>query len=136
RRCACIIPGMRIRTICLSCVLLFVAVAFADDHKVYFDKYTNFSTLKTFSMRTGRVDSPKPELNNPLVVQAVGDAIRAQLVAKGMKDTAASPDVYVEYNLTSIDYAEQRGGPAAFSEGTIVVDMKDRQQGLLVWRGV
>lgn len=79
---------------------------------------------------------PSPELSNPLVVKKVGDAIRTLLVARGMKETAAAPDIVVHYNITSEDFSEQRGGPAAFSQATLVIDLVRRDSNALVWRSV
>lgn len=115
----------------LSAVLLF-----ADDRSVDFDRHTDFSTLKTFALREGKVDSPRPELNNTLVLKKIGDGIRAELISKGLKETLNNPDIIVDYSVTGEDFAAQRGGPAESSEGTLVVDMLKRDSRELIWRGV
>ena len=122
----------------LLCNLLLTLSLSADDHNVQFDKYSDFSMLKTFALNEGKISSPKPELNNSLIVQNVGDAIRTQLLQKGLKETETSnyADITVDYRISSIDYAAQRGGPPSYSEGTLVVDIMNRKLGILVWRGV
>jgi hypothetical protein len=42
----------------------------------------------------------------------------------------------VDYGVTGEDFSEQRGGPPAFSQGTLVIDLVKRDSKTLVWRGV
>src|SRR5262249_3097033 len=115
--------------------LLVIALR-ADDHSVEFDHHTNFSTLTSFALHEGKVNSPSPELNNPLLVQKIGDAIRTALVAKGLRETASNPDLLVDYSVVGEDFSVQRGGAAAFSLGTLVIDLTKREPKTLVWRSV
>src|SRR5262245_8551725 len=66
----------------LGLMLSAVVVLAADNHTVNFDNHTDFSTLKTFAMRDGKVDTSAIELNNSLVLKNVTEAIRRELVAK------------------------------------------------------
>jgi hypothetical protein len=129
---------MRARTSLLALLtgLFVLQPVFADDHKVEFDKYSNFAAFKTFALHEGKVNSPKPELNNPLVIQNVGDAIRAQLTAKGLREISTLPDLTAAFSITTIDYQAQRGGPSVHVEGTLVIDLTDRNLRILAWRGV
>src|SRR5262245_39533210 len=117
-------------------LMLCSVLLFADELNVDFDRHTDFSTLKTFALREGKVNSANPELNNALVVRKIGDAIREGLIAKGLKETASNPDIIVDYSITGLDFSETRGGPAAFSQGTLVVDLNRRESKTLVWRSV
>jgi hypothetical protein len=117
-------------------MLCIVVSAFADERNIDFDSHTDFSALKTFALRDGRVNSPRPELNNSLMVRKIGDAIRAELLAKRLKESANNPDLWVDYAISSEDFAAQRGGPATFSQGTLVIDLIKRDTKTLVWRGV
>ncbi len=126
---------MRSVALILSLVVS-AAVVFADEHTVDFDHHTDFRTLKTFGMHEGKVDSPQPELNNPLLLRKIGDAIRSELKAKGLKETVNSPDIVVTYSITSEDFADRRGGPPAFSQGTLVIDFLKRDSNAMVWRSV
>src|SRR6185503_11244742 len=110
--------------------------SFADHHNIDFDRHTDFSKVKTFAIREGKGDSSQPELNNSLVVKKIGDAIRTQLVSKGLKETFNSPDVVVDYSVTGEDFAEQRGGPITLSEATLVIDLVKRDPPALIWRSV
>jgi hypothetical protein len=120
----------------LTTLMLTSGLLFADDHTVNFDSHTDFSTLKSFALREGKVDSPRPELNNTLVMKKIGDAIRAELLARGLKETVNSPDLVIDFHVSAEDFSENRGGPVTSSEGTLVVDMTKRDSKVLVWRGV
>jgi hypothetical protein len=140
-----------------ACSILFSIVLSADERKVDFDSATDFSKIKTFAIRDGGISSEKPELNNRLFLQKVSEAIRAQLTAKGLKETSATPDAFIDFNVSGQDYnavAGRRGtalgggrgvpvvvipgsdpsSPPA-GEGTLVIDMKLNPGGALVWRG-
>jgi Domain of unknown function (DUF4136) len=120
----------------LAGLLVCTLTLLSDEQSVDFDHHTDFSTIKTFALHEGKVNSPRPELNNALVLGKIGDAIRSALVAKGLKETKSNPDVLVDYGITGEDFSETRGGPAAFSQGTLVIDLVKRDPKILVWRGV
>lgn len=136
-------------------VLLSSAALVADDHSVLFDRDVDFSTFKTFALRDGAIDSRRPELNTPMVLKSLTDALRAGLVAKGLRETADAADLAVEYSATSVDWSigpfgrpspintgrgRSRGGPQIlqpdFTDVTLVVDLKAGDPRALVWRGV
>jgi hypothetical protein len=137
-------------------LFLAVAPAVADDHIVQFDTRFDFSKVRTFAIRDGRLRSAREELNNALVAQNLKEAIRAQLIARGLKESATAADLFVEFSVSSDDYSigsggranriptERRGrrgtagaGPPDFSEAALVIDLVAPQQPeLLVWRGV
>jgi hypothetical protein len=142
----------------LAGVMLCSAMLLADTQHIDFDQNTDFSRIRTFAIRAGRIESQKPELNNRLFIQKMEFAIRAELTAKGLKETADRPDVFVEFRLAAMDYSNverQQGtrvpdGPGGMrgyvidgtgprtvlsSEGTLVIDMTMGQPGVLVWRG-
>ena len=151
---------MRIATFLVMCVLCS-AIAFADDESnINVDATFDFSKVATFAIRPGRIDSQKPELNNRLFLQKIDAAIRAAVVAKGLKEVVDRPDVVVSFSVASMDYSVtggQRGTrtpdgprgsgirgevipgtgpiPELFTEGTLVIDMTVGQTGALVWRG-
>jgi hypothetical protein len=145
------------RSALLAGILLCSSLLFADDHNVDFDLHVDFSKIKTFTIRQGKIDSPRPELKNALVQRRMADAIRASLTSKGLKETADRPNVTVEFSVSHVDYSvgpfgvarpigEQRGrggrgdpqstDPVGFVEGLLVVDMNQGDSGLLIWRGV
>ena len=42
----------------------------------------------------------------------------------------------MDFSITAEDYSETRGGPAAFSQGTLVIDLVKRAANSLMWRSV
>lgn len=141
----------------LWCIALLVssAVLLADDHCVLFDEDVNFSVFKTFTVHVARTTSDRAELNSPVGLKAVGEAIRAALMAKGLKDVPDRADLVVEYSVTGVNYnigpfgrpnvvtPQPRGGrgsrdpaPVDFTEATLVIDLSHGDPATLLWRGV
>jgi Domain of unknown function (DUF4136) len=144
--------GILKTTVLLAAVLLTSSLARADDHNVDFDKSVDFSKLKTFMIRPGKIDSSRQELNNAIVLEKISDAVRSALLSKGLMEDAAQPNVMVEFIASGVDYnigpggianpinasrgdrGGSRGdpgpngtgerGPVDFSIGTLVVDVK------------
>jgi len=117
-------------------LILSTVVLFADDRIVDFDHHTDFSTLKSFALRDGKIDSPEPELNSTLLSKKIGDAIRTELLSRGLKETVNNPDVIVDYSVSGQDFNEARGGPVSSSEATLVIDVTKRDSRDLIWRSV
>ena len=118
----------------LSLVLTLVlpaAVMVADDRTIIFDEHLDFSTLKTFSIRDGRIGTSEPALNNALVREKILDAIRSQLTARGLAESPAS-DVIATFELEF-----NPGLRRALNDDTqaiLVVDLMTRDS-RLIWRG-
>jgi hypothetical protein len=115
-----------------------------DDLSIQVDPRADFSTFRTFALRNGKINSPRPELDNPLFVKKLGTTIRTALVAKGLKETTTSPDLLVDYTLTGEDISigmptPARGvgpRPVRFTEGTLVIDITKAGDTNPVWRGI
>ena len=154
---------VRTATIFLAVLLLTSTLVYADDHYVEFDRGMDFSNLKSFVIRPGKIDSSRQELNNSLVLKKISDAVRLALQSKGLTEVADKPDVFVEFTASGLDYnigpggianpiEASRGdrsgrglrgpgdsgerGPVDFSIGTLVLDVKSAQHSSLIWRGV
>ncbi len=112
--------------------LLLVVPLAADRRHVVFDDKVDFSGLRTFAIHEGRARTTRPELNNKLILKSVGDAIRLQLVSKGLKEVADSPDVLLSFSLGQ----DRPNGPSViFDEGVIVVEITKRDSKSLIWHG-
>ena len=144
----------------LAGLVLCSTLVSADERHVDFDLHFDFSKVKTFTIREGRIDSARSELNNAIVQTKVTDAIRAALASRGLKETSSRPDVVVEFRVSHVDYSvgpfgvarpisPGRGGrgrgresdpqstdPVGFVEGMLVIDLNAGDSGTLVWRGV
>ena len=92
-------------TALLAALTFCSAILLADDRSVDFDATADFSKIKTFAIREGKVSSQKPELNNRLFVQKLAETIRAELAAKGLKETADRPDMFVDFSIAGLDYS-------------------------------
>jgi uncharacterized protein DUF4136 len=126
----------------LFVVTLFFGVVFADEHSIVFDNHTEFSKLKTFAIRDGKCDSTRPELNNPLYLKKLAETIRTALTAKGMKETADNPDIFVDYRIVGTEVStadrpsERRRGGVLYAQGSLTLDLVRRDPKLLVWEGI
>jgi hypothetical protein len=118
--------------IALGIALLTAVPLLADGQYVVFDDKVDFSRLLTFEIQPGRATTTRPELNNRLILASAGDAIRAHLVTKGMKEAATDADVLVSFSLGQ----DRPSGPSVtFDEGVIVVQITRRDPRALIWHG-
>ena len=116
----------------------------ADDLSVVVDPKADFSTFKTFTVRVGKIESSRPEIDNALFAKRLTKTIRAALTAKGLKEVNGQPDLFVDYSIASEDInTTQRGGgrgigpqPLRFTVGMLVIDMTRPGEKNPVWRGV
>jgi hypothetical protein len=124
-------------------LLLTTGPVVADDMAVQVDPRADLSRFRTFAIRTPKVNSPRPELDNPLMVKGLGRTIRVALAARGLKEATTAPDLVVDYTLTSEDVAlgvptAVRGlgpRPERYTEGTLVIDLIRPGDTNPVWRG-
>ena len=135
-------------TLRLALAFLFVSVLMADQHSVDADENADFTQFHSFNIRQAAINSKKPELNSPIVKQRIGDAIREQLTAKGLQAGAQPPDLVVNFRFGAADKREVESWPVGrwgrgraydvnrFTEGTLVIDIMDREGRNLVWRGI
>jgi hypothetical protein len=96
----------------LAPLLLCPLLAVADDHTVNSDATVDFSTIKTFAIRETKSASQKYEFNNRLFMKKVAQIVRADLIKKGLEENAASPDLLIDFSISTRDYStveNQRG---------------------------
>jgi hypothetical protein len=144
---------MRPATLSLSCISVLASVltcANAQQIQIDFDKRADFGQYKTYSWQAVQV-------GNALWEPRIKDAVDMQLAAKGWKRVDDGGDVallavgttQVERTLDTF-YNGVGGGwrwrgfggfgsstttERDYKEGTLVVDMFDRQSKQLIWRG-
>lgn len=129
--------------------LLFAICAFGQKVDVEFDGAADFSKYKTFTVRDGQLHSKNPTLNNELVKKRIATDIARSLTAKGLTEVVSSaPDLNIRYTLGSARKREVETFPAGwrgwgtrriavhYSEGNLVIDLRDTQTRSLVWRAV
>jgi hypothetical protein len=134
------------RAILLS--LLAASAAYAQKVTVEFDQAADFSHYKTFAIRDGQLNSKNAALNSELVKKQIDADIERALTARGLTMVSGKSDLNVRYRFGSAHKAEIERYPAGwrglgtrvvrvpYTEGTLVIDLRDPSTRSLVWRGI
>jgi hypothetical protein len=131
-------------------IALFVTVcAFAQKIEIESDQAVDFSKFKTFAIRNGRLNSKTPSLNSELIGKRLDADIQEALEAKGLTFVDSGPaDLNVRYTFGSARRVEREAYPAGwrgwgtrvvrvpYTEGTLVIDLRDPSTKSLVWRAI
>ena len=137
--------GMRWRLVAVGIALLFAHVSVAgDDLTVQVDPKADLSVFKTFTLRTGKITSPRPELDNPLFLKKLGSTIRAALTERGLKETPDPADLLVDFSVAGEDFSmsappPMRGAgpqPLRFTQGTLEITLTKPGEKEPIWRGI
>ncbi len=132
----------------LVLILLAAAGAWAQKITVEFDQAADFTRYKTFAIRDGQLNSRNPALNSELVKKRIEADITRDLTARGLEMTTGRSDLNVRYRFGSARKAEIERYPAGwrgfgtrvmrvpYTEGTLVIDLRDPSTRSLVWRGI
>src|SRR5258705_6311140 len=127
---------------------LAAAGAWAQKITVEFDQAADFSKYKTFAIRDGQLNSRNPALNSELVKKQIERDIERYLTALGLEMTSGRADLNGRYRFGSARKAEIERYPAGwrglgtrivrvpYTEGTLVIDLRDAGARSLVWRGI
>jgi len=144
------IKPILLRALPLIVLSLFAARgAFAQKITMEFDQTVDFSKFKTFAIRARELNSQNPALNSDLVKKQIDAAIEKYLTAKGLMEVTNGPsDLNVRYHFGSAQKSEVEAYPAGwycwgtryvrvpYSEGTLVIDLRDPTTRSLVWRAI
>ena len=133
----------------LSLGLLVTFAAFAQKIEIESDQAVDFSKFKTFAIRDGRLNSKNPSLNSELIKKRIDADIVKFLEAKGLEFVVSGPSLLnVRYTLGAVRKAEIETYPAGwrgwgtrvvrvpYTEGTLVIDLRDPSTRSLVWRAI
>jgi hypothetical protein len=114
-----------------------------------FDQAADYSKYKSFAIRDGQLNAKAAALNNDLVRKRIENDIRAALIAKGLFEaTTGQPDLNVRFTLGAARRNEvdvyptgwyglgQRRVVTQYTQGTLVMDLRDTAQRALVWRAI
>jgi hypothetical protein len=142
-----VIDSPNMKTIALG--MLMAAAALAQKIEIESDTAVNFSKFRTFAIRDGHLNSKNPSLSNELVRKRLDADIQKYLGAKGLTFVPAGPaDLNVRYTLGAVRRAEVEAYPAGwrgwgtryvrvpYTEGTLVIDLRDPSTRSLVWRAI
>ena len=136
---------MTTKTLALG--LLVSLGTFAQKIEIESDQTVDFSKFKTFGIRNGRLNSSNPSLNSDLIRKRINADIQKYLEAKGLTFLPlGASDLNVFYTLGAVRKSELETYPAGwrgwgtrvvrvpFTEGTLVIDLRDPSTRSLVWR--
>jgi hypothetical protein len=142
-------PGSMRALAFLILALLAAQAARAQKVTMEFDQTLDFSRYKTFAIRDGQLNSRNPALNSELVKKQIEVDIQNDLTAKGLTMATSGPaDLNVRYTFGAARKTELEAYPAGwygmgtryvrvpYSEGTLVIDMRDPTTRSLVWRAI
>jgi hypothetical protein len=121
-----------------------------------YDHELNFTTLKTFEWMSVSKDQLSANaaanmLQNSLVDNRFRGAVKTQLEAKGLAESATNPDFLIMYhtgtqekvNVTNYGYGYGRWGGYGggvdvqqYTQGTIILDFINPSSKQLIWRSV
>jgi Domain of unknown function (DUF4136) len=129
--------------------MLLALAAWAQKIEIESDTAVNFLKFRTFAIRDGRLNSKNPSLNSELVRKRLDADIQKYLGAKGLAFVASGPaDLNIRYTLGAVRKAELEAYPAGwrgwgtryvrvpYTEGTLVIDLRDPSTRSLVWRAI
>jgi hypothetical protein len=128
--------------------LLLAGQMLAQKIDIEFDESADFSRYKTFAIQEGQLNAKAPALNSELTRKKIDNEIRKRLIEKGLMEVSARPDLNVRFTLGSARRTEVEAYPAgwrglgtrrvrvAYTEGTLVINMRDTSRRELVWRAI
>jgi hypothetical protein len=134
------------KALILMCLAALSAAAQNVD--VEFDQAANFANYHTFAIREGQLNSRNPALNNELVKKRIEADIERGLSARGLTRVTGPADLNVRFHFGAARKAELEAYPAGwrgwgtrvvrvpYTEGTLVIDLRDPTTRSLVWRGI
>jgi hypothetical protein len=134
------------KALVLICLTAFCASAQNVD--VEFDQAANFAKYHTFAIRDGQLNSRNPALNNELVKKRIEADIERGLSARGLTRVTGPADLNVRFHFGAARKVELETYPAGwrgwgtrvvrvpYTEGTLVIDLRDPATRSLVWRGI
>jgi hypothetical protein len=133
----------------LALGLLAVAGALAQKIDIESDQAVDFSRFHTFAIREALLNAKNAALNSELVRKRINADIQRALEAKGLTFVASGPsELNVRYTLGAARKTEVDTYPAGwrgwgtrvvrvpYTEGTLVLDLRDPSTRALVWRAI
>jgi hypothetical protein len=136
-----------------AAIVVATTVLVADQMSIDFDPAADFSQFKTFAIGETKIQSLRPELDNPLFVKMLATAARTTLARRGLTEAPSGPHLVVSLRLSNEDVSTTQRGmampaapgmrgrgsgpqPVRFTEGTLVIELTRPGDGAPVWRGV
>jgi hypothetical protein len=122
---------------------------FGQKIEIEFDQSVDFHKFTTFAIRDARLNSKNPSLNSELIRKRINADIVKFLEAKGLEFVVeGKSSLNVRYTLGAVRELKAEAYPAGwrgygtrivrvpFTEGTLVLDLRDPSTRSLVWRAI
>jgi hypothetical protein len=129
--------------------LLIASGALAQKIEIESDQAADFTRYHSFAIRDGRLNSRNPSLNNDLVRKRIEADIQKYMEAKGLVfEPEGRADLNVRFTLGAVRGVQTEVYPAGwrgwgtrvvrvpYTEGTLVIDLRDPSTRSLVWRAI
>jgi hypothetical protein len=132
----------------LLLLALAVGPALAQKIDIEFDDSAVFERYKTFHIVEGQINAKAAALNSDLTRRKIENEIRRRLTEKGLLEVESKPDLNVRFTLGQARKTEVEAYPAgwrglgtrrvrvAYTQGTLVINLRDTSRKELVWRSV
>ena len=132
----------------VSLLALAAGTAPAQKVDIDFDESVDFSKYKTFRIGDGQIKSKSPSLNSDLTLKKIETEVRKRLIERGLTESSGKPDLNVMFWLGTLPRNEVEAFPAGrygratrrtvtqYTEGTLVIDLRDTSKRELVWRAI
>jgi len=128
-------------------LLTVVPFAIAQKVTIQSDDGIDFTKYKTFKLMEGQLNAKAPALNNDIIRRNIETAIRRRLGEKGLMEVDAKPELSVRYTLGAPrrndkefvgvgPYGRVRRINVPYTDGTLVIDLRDTNLKELVWQSV
>ena len=128
--------------------LLLAGQMYGQKVDIEADESADFSKYKTFRLGEGQLKSKSPSLNSDLTRRKIDTEIRKKLIEKGLSEATGQADLNVQFRLGSARRNEVDAFPVGrygrgtrrvvtqYTEGTLIIDLRDTSRRELVWRAV
>jgi hypothetical protein len=129
--------------------VLSASCIFAQKVQIEFDPAVDFHKFTTFAISDVRLNSKNPSLNSELIRKRINFDIHKFLEKKGLTFVAEGPaSLNVRYTMGTVRESKLEAYPAGwygygtrivrvpFTEGTLVLDLRDPATKSLVWRAI
>jgi hypothetical protein len=136
---------MRLLILALVCA----CCALGQKVEVESDDTVDFSKYRSFAIRDGQLNSRNPALNSELTRKRIETEIRKGLEGKGLAFVeSGAADLNIRYTLGTMRKVDREAYPAGwrgrgtrivrvpYTEGTLVIDLRDAGTRSLVWRAI
>jgi len=138
----------------LSFVFLLISGCSPFTIKQDYDRDADFSKYKTYRWSVAQTDKKDPVTNSTLLAKRIKSAVDRKLASQGYVRREENPDMLLAYHIKTKEkynvhdygfgwrpgywwggYGGRNVDVYNYTEGTLIIDVVDRQEKQIVWRG-